>query len=164
MSFVERSSRGFSAIIKPSVSSKVPHSGRWSPRSCHYNRIRCYRLDKPSGVEFLAPSTRIKWQLRWSWQPRNPISQFHSTDGQVRTKFRFSRLPHTSLTKKTTYVWLWSAKGSPIQPSGNMPCNNLMTVLEEYSILDKIGYFMSDNAPAVTAATEEISRQLIRFD
>ena len=45
-----------------------------------------------------------------------------------------------------------------------MPCNNLMTVLEEYSILDKIGYFMSDNAPAVTEATEEISRQLIRFD
>ena len=36
----------------------------------------------------------------------------------------------------------------------------VMTVLEGYGILDKISYFMSDNAPNMTRAIEEISRQL----
>ena len=36
----------------------------------------------------------------------------------------------------------------------------VMTVLEGYGILDKISYFMSDNAPNMTWAIEEISRQL----
>jgi hypothetical protein len=40
------------------------------------------------------------------------------------------------------------------------PATIVMSVLEKYSILDKIGYFMCDNATNMNSAIEEISRQL----